>query len=218
MLVPGSLGVTPTTLVHAATLTDLGIAAFVLDAFGARQVTSTVANQTQFSFAASAWDVLAAFEVLTPLPEIDETRLGAQGHSRGGSAVLTAATRRFADTRLGTKRGLRAVLAAYPWCGQQFLSPAVGDTEVRILMGDADEWCSAMQAQAHCQAMRLTGGNASIRLFGKAHHSFDHGTPIIAIPDGKVTPHAPIAYIADDGAFVHPLESEDRIPSWSIAI
>jgi dienelactone hydrolase len=87
MIVPGSLGVAPSHVAHAETLTRAGFATFVLDSFGARGVTSTVANQTQFSFAASAYDVLAAWKVLAGLPGIDASRIGAQGHSRGGSAV-----------------------------------------------------------------------------------------------------------------------------------
>ena len=207
IVVPGSLGVAPSHLAHAETLTNEGTAAFVLDSFGARGVTSTVANQTQFSFAASAYDVLAAWKVLAGFPEIDGTRIGAQGHSRGGSAVLTAATRRFADAVVGRGRGLVGVLAAYPWSGHQFFDPTVGTTDVRVLMGDADEWCSPMQVQGHCQAIRLSGGTASMRLFAGAHHSFDRGTRIADVPDASVSPAAPTTYLADDGAFLHPLEA-----------
>ena len=206
IVVPGSLGVAPSHVTHAETLTDRGIAAFVLDNFGGRDVTSTVANQTQFSFAASAYDVLAAWAVLSDHPEIDGTRIGAQGHSRGGSAVLTAATRRFADAVVGKGRGLIAVLAAYPWCGHQFVDPRVGTSEVRVLMGDADEWCSPMQVQGHIQALRLAGASASMRLFAGAQHSFDRGTEIVNVPDAAVSPAAPTAYLADDGAFIHPVE------------
>ena len=71
MVVPGSLGVAPSHLAHAEALVDDGFAAFVLDSFGARDVTSTVANQTQFSFASSAYDVLAAWKVLASHPQID---------------------------------------------------------------------------------------------------------------------------------------------------
>jgi len=123
IIAPGSLGVAPSHVSHAETATDLGFAAFVLDSFGARDVSSTVANQTQFSFAASAYDVLAAWTALAAMPKIDGRKIGAQGHSRGGTAVLTAATRRFADAVLGTDKGLVAAYAAYPWSGHQFLSP-----------------------------------------------------------------------------------------------
>jgi dienelactone hydrolase len=208
MIVPGSLGVAPSHVAHAETLTRAGFASFVLDSFGARGVTSTVANQTQFSFAASAYDVLAAWKVLAALPEIDATKIGAQGHSRGGSAVLTAAARRFADAVLGKNAGLRGVLAAYPWSGHQFLDPGVGATSVRVLMGDADEWCSPMQVQGHCQAIRLSGGDATMRLIAGAHHSFDRGTDIVDVPEASVSPAAPTAYIADDGALVHPTKGQ----------
>jgi dienelactone hydrolase len=204
MIVPGSLGVAPSHVAHAEALTRAGFAAFVLDSFGARSVTSTVANQTQFSFAASAYDVLAAWKVLAGLPEIDASRIGAQGHSRGGSAVLTAATRRFADAIIGPDAGLKGVLAAYPWSGHQFCNPGVGTTAVRVLMGDADEWCSPMQVQGHCQAIRVSGGDVTMRLIAGAHHSFDRGTDIADVADASVSPAAPTAYIADDGAFIHP--------------
>lgn len=205
IVVPGSLGVAPSHIAHAETLYHAGFATCILDSFGARQVTSTVADQTQFSFAASAYDVLAAYLALADRPEIDAERVGAQGHSRGGSAVLTAVTRRFADAVVGEGRGLRAALAAYPWSGQQFLDADIGDAEVRVLMGDADEWCSPMQVQAHCHAMRLAGGAATMRLVGGAQHSFDRDTPIEDIPDARVAPAAPTTYIGDDGAMLHPL-------------
>jgi dienelactone hydrolase len=208
MIVPGSLGVAPSHVAHAETLTRAGFASFVLDSFGARGVTSTVANQTQFSFAASAYDVLAAWKVLAALPEIDAKKIGAQGHSRGGSAVLTAATRRFADAVLDKNAGLRGVLAAYPWSGHQFLHPGVGATSVRLLMGDADEWCSPMQVQGHLQAIRLSGGDATMRLIAGAHHSFDRGTDIVDVPEASVSPAAPTAYIADDGALIHPTKGQ----------
>ena len=94
----------------------------------------------QFSFAASAWDVLAATEFLAARPDIDAARVGAQGHSRGGSAVLNAASVHLAAAANAPK--LVGVYAAYPWSGQQFLDPAVGSTRIRAIIGDRDDWCS----------------------------------------------------------------------------
>lgn len=204
IVVPGSLSVAPSHLRHAETFTDMGIAAFVLDPFGARGVVSTVANQTQFSFAASAHDVLAAVKTLAARPEIDARRIGLQGHSRGGSAVLSAAMRPLRARVLGAEPGIRAVLAAYPWCGHQFLDPDVNGAEVRVLIGERDDWVSPQQAQGYVQAMRLRGARASIRIFPGAAHSFDRDEPIRRIPEAAVSPAAPTAYIADDGAMIHP--------------
>ena len=72
----------------------IGIAALVIDPFGARAVTSTVANQTQFSFAASAFDVLAA--------------AGANGTGANG---VTGSARRSAST---VPAGRIAVLSVTP--------------------------------------------------------------------------------------------------------
>lgn len=200
--VPGSLGVQPALLGHAEALTELGIAAFVIDPFGARAVTSTVANQAQFSFAASAFDVLAAASVLAEMPEIDPARIGAEGHSRGGSAVLTAAAERFAAA-VGAQR-LRAVYAAYPWCGHQFLDCRVGRTRVRAVIGSHDEWCSPQQVQGCINAIRLAGGDASFRLVPGAHHGFDRANGPEHVPDARVSPNAPTIYVADDGTMIDP--------------
>ena len=206
VVVPGSLGIGVSHLAHAETLCGLGAAVLAIDPFGARGVTSTVANQTHYSFAASAYDVLAALKVLAARPEIDAARIGAQGHSRGGAAVMTAASRRFADPILGSGPRLRGAYGAYPWSGHQFLDPDIGETAVRAIIGDRDEWCSVQQVQGHIQAMRVRGGEASIRIVAGAGHSFDRDTPVETIQDASVAPSTPTAFVADDGSFVHPVE------------
>ena len=202
IIVPGSLGLQQHHVARAEPLTDAGIAACTIDPFGPRGVISTVGNQIQFSFAASAWDVLATAECLAARPEIDEARIGAQGHSRGGSAVLSAASVHLAAASSAPR--LVGVYAAYPWSGHQFLDPAVGGTRVRAIIGDLDDWCSPMQVQAHAHAMRAAGCDATMRLVRGAHHSFDRPTPLEEMSHATVAPAAPTIYIADDGAFIHP--------------
>ena len=202
ILVPGSLGLQAHHLSYASVITDARIAACALDPFGPRSVTSTVANQVQYSFAASAWDVLATAELLASRPDIDAARIGAQGHSRGGSAVLSAASVHLAAASDAPK--LAGTYAAYPWCGHQFLDPSIGSTRVGAIIGDLDDWCSPTQVQAHIHAMRVAGGDATVRIVPNAHHSFDRTTPLEHIADAAVTPGAPTVYIADDGAFIPP--------------
>ncbi len=204
IVVPGSFGVAPSHVAKAEYLTDAGIACCVIDPFGTRGVRSTVANQAQYSFAASAWDVLATVRVLRSHAGIDARRIGAQGHSRGGSAVLSAACM----APLIDAPPLAGVYAAYPWCGMQFVRPDVGETAVRSVIGERDEWCLPQQVQAQMHAMTLLGCNASFRLFEDAHHSFDRDTPVELIADASVAPGAPTTYIRADGALVHPLTGE----------
>lgn len=202
VVVPGSLGVGESHLLHAATLLEAGYAAFVLDPFGPRSVESTVANQTHYSFAASAFDVLATLRALADLDAIDTDRICAQGHSRGGSAVLTAAVRSFADPIVGERLILTGAYAVYPWCGHQFAHPDVGSTRVRAIVGDRDDWLSVQQVQSQVQAIGLTGGDASLRVVGGASHSFDRSEELHELPEASVAPGAPTTYIDGDGAMV----------------
>ena len=206
IFVPGSLGLQEHHLAHAAAVADAAIAVCTIDPFGPRGVVSTVDNQIQYSFAASAWDVLATAEFVASRPEIDAARIGAQGHSRGGSAALSAASVHLAAAARAPK--LIGVYAAYPWCGHQFLDPAVGGTRVRAIIGDLDDWCSPTQVQAHIHAIRAAGGDATLRIVPDAHHSFDRTTPLEYMPEATVAPNAPTAYIADDGAFILPTSDQ----------
>lgn len=204
IVVPGSLGVGPNHRAHAATMLEADFAVLLIDPFGARAVESTIANQTPYSFAASAYDVLAALRWLREHPLIDADRIHAQGHSRGGAAVLTAASRRFADPIVGADVGLAAVYAAYPWCGHQFVDPRVGATRVRMILAERDEWCSVQQAQAHAHAIAVTGADSTCRVVPDAAHSFDRLEDVHELADASVAPNAPTIYLADDGSMIDP--------------
>ncbi len=203
IIVPGSAGVSANHVRHAVTLGHAGYAVCLVDPFGARAVSSTVANQAQYSFAASAFDVLAALDVMAAHPAIDGARIAAQGHSRGGAAAVMAAMRPFARAVVGDL-ALAGVYAAYPWCGQQFLRPDVGRTVVRAIIGDQDQWCSVMAAQTQVQAIVLAGGRASLRVVPGAHHSFDRFEDVHSLAEARVSPNAPIEFLADDGSMIDP--------------
>ena len=204
IVVPGSLGVAPSHINKAEHFTSSGIATCVIDPFGTRGVTSTVANQSQYTFAASAWDVLATTTALVMRDEIDATRIGAQGHSRGGTAVLSAASiAQYTQADFN----LVGIYAAYPWSGHQFLHPKVGQSRIRAVIGDRDEWCLPQQVQGHIHAIQLQGGDASFKLFADAQHSFDRNTPVEMINDASVSPGAPTVYIDDEGTLIDPRTS-----------
>lgn len=204
VVVPGSLGVGPNHLAHAETLLEEGFAVFVLDPFGPRSVVSTVANQTQYSFAASAVDVLRALATLREHPAVDPERISAQGHSRGGSAVTMAAMRPLADAVVGPGVAFTGVYAVYPWCGHQFAAPDTGPTRYRAIVGDLDEWVSIQQVQEQARAIKLAGGSASCRVVGGAHHSFDRREPVHSVDDAAVAPRAPTVLLTGDGAMIDP--------------
>ena len=205
IVVPGSFGLSESHILKARLLTDAGIAVCLIDPFGERGVQSTVSNQAQYSFAASAMDILCAVDFLSTIDGIDPDRIGIQGHSRGGSAALLAATmQKFTDYT----KPIAGVYAAYPWCGLQFTDPSVGETKIRSIIGDQDEWCSVQQVQGFTQALKLAGAESSIKIVAGAHHGFDRSSPVELASDASVAPGAPTIYIKENGIYIHPIFGE----------
>ena len=199
IILPGSGGVSPAMLVHAEKLTDAGIAAFVVDPFTGRGVEDTIAVQQQFSFAASTWDVFAAMKVLNQLPEIDPKRIGAMGYSRGGTAVIQATMATLATPALGDLPHLRSVVAGWPWCGYQFTQPNIGNTAIRLVAADHDNWCSVVQCQAYINAISARSPAASLRIVKDANHGFGYGMPENQFPEAMKALLAPVVYFNDQG-------------------
>lgn len=202
IILPGSGGVSPAMLVHAEKLTDAGIAAFVVDPFTGRGVANTIAVQQQFSFAASTWDVFAAMKVLNRLPDIDPKRIGAMGYSRGGTAVIQAAMTTLATPALGDLPHLSAVIAGWPWCGFQFSNPNIGNTAVRLIAADHDNWASVVQCQAYFNAINARSPCTSLRIVKDAHHGFGYGMPENQWPEAMKALHAPVVYFNDQGVML----------------
>ena len=142
-------------------------------------------------------------------PEVDAGRIGVQGHSRGGAAVVQAAMQVMQSAVLSEGEAIKAVYGVYPWAGQQFLNPDIGDVTMRIVIGEQDEWCSAQQAQGYAQAIRLaSSGDVSFKMYEGAHHSYDRRQGMEDFPTATVAPHAPTVYIDDTGAFIDPISGK----------
>jgi dienelactone hydrolase len=199
IIVPGSGGVVPPTLMDAQELTSVGLAVYVLDPFAGRGIKDTIFDQTQLSQAASPYDVLAAARMLATQPGIDGQRIGAMGYSRGGSAVLLAASQQMTRAVLGEGISLKAVLAAWPYCGHQFEHAITAPTAVRFLVGDSDNQVSPVQCQGEAAAMRANNAQVSIRFFKGAHHGFGSYGPPKEVPNAVKSRNCPINYINDQG-------------------
>jgi dienelactone hydrolase len=203
IIVPGSGGVNPAMLVHAEKLTNAGIAACVLDPFTGRSVDNTIAVQEQFSFAASTYDVFACVKFLNTQTNVDPQRIGAMGYSRGGIAVIQAAMANLATPALGKLPHLRAVLAGWPWCGFQFANPSIGNTAMRLIAADHDNWASVVQTQAYANAISARSKKMSLRIVKDARHGFGYGVPEKQLPEAMSALLAPVVYFNDEGVLLN---------------
>jgi dienelactone hydrolase len=175
----------------------------IVDPFFGRGIRDTIADQGQLTFAASAYDVLAAAKYLRTRKDIDPVRLGATGGSRGGTAVMMAIAAPVSDAILGKGKGLRAVVAGYPWCGVQFRSSRLADgASLLIMSGDRDNWVSPQQCQDAAHAMDVAKQDVVMELFPGALHAFDRaGVPRTEIPAAVTSTIYPTIYMDDQGTF-----------------
>jgi dienelactone hydrolase len=213
---PGSGSLGPHHLAHAAALTSAGMAVLVIDPFFARSIDNTMVDQYgQISWATTSYDVLAAVRFLRARSDIDGTRIGATGGSRGGTAVMMAAAAPLSDAVLGAGKGLRAVVAGYPWCGTQFHSARLAKgTALLVMSGDKDDWVSFLQCQDATHAMQVAGGqNVLMKLFPGAHHAFDReGVPPTLIPAAVTSTVFPTVYMDDKGSYYN-MRTDEVDPS-----
>lgn len=203
IIVPGSGNIGTHHLAEAAALITRGIAVLVIDPFRARGIADTIADQGRLSWAASAYDVLAAVRYLHGRADVEPGRIGALGGSRGGTAVMMAAARPFSDAILGKGRGLRAAVAGYPWCGTQFESAQLASgAALLVLQGDRDDWVSLQQCQDAVHAMKVAGQQAAIHIIAGAGHAFDRAdVPPTRIAEAVTSTTFPTVYMNDGGTY-----------------
>lgn len=203
VIVPGSGGIGTHHLVQAAALTRAGFAVLLIDPFRGRGIGDTVADQGRLSWAASSYDVIAATRFLRSQGGIDKGRIGALGSSRGGTAVMMAATRPLSDVFLGPNQGLRAVVAGYSWCGTQFRNARLArGASLHLLSGDRDDWVSLQQCQDAVHALTAAGDDAATMIFPGARHAFDHAdVPPTRLPQAPTSTTYPTVYMDDAGRY-----------------
>ena len=203
IMVPGSGNLGTHHLAEASALISKGLAVLLIDPFRGRGIADTIADQGRLTWPASAYDVLAAVRYLRTRDDIDPARIGALGGSRGGTAVMMAAAKPFSEAILGKGKGLRAVVAGYPWCGTQFRNARLADgASLLVLQGDRDDWVSVQQCQNAVHAMIVAGQDASMRIVAGALHAFDRAdVPPTRIPEAVTSTTFPTVYMDDTGVY-----------------
>ncbi|MBN8846528.1 MULTISPECIES: prolyl oligopeptidase family serine peptidase [unclassified Sphingomonas] len=204
IIVPGSGNLGTHHLAEASALVGKGIAVLVIDPFHGRGIVDTIADQGRLSWTSSAYDVLAAVKYLRGRADVDPARIGALGGSRGGTAVMMAASAPFSDAILGQGHGLLAVVAGYPWCGTQFESARLArGAALLVLQGDHDDWVSLQQCQDAVHAMIVSKQNAAMHIIAGAYHAFDRAdVPPTRIADAVTSTTFPTVYMDDAGTYI----------------
>ncbi|MBI1182598.1 MAG: hypothetical protein GC201_18820 [Alphaproteobacteria bacterium] len=165
---------------YARLFNDWGIAVLAVDSFGERGVKDTIFDQSAVSEASIMADAYAALNYLSRRPDIDPSRIGIVGFSKGAAPALLAALERFRKplARDGNRFALH--VAFYPWCGFSFLNETTTGAPILILSGGQDRVTPARLCAG--LADRLRRDNPGLRLemdvYPAGGHAFDYPHPM----------------------------------------
>jgi len=158
-----------------------GYWALVVDSFGPRGVPggfSAAADRsrptTLNDVTVRPLDAYGALRYLRSSPRVRGDRIGIEGWSDGGSAVLATMSAQILPASEAGK-GFRAALAFYPACGLQgrIKMPYVPYGPVRIFMGTRDEGAATTACQKLAAASKAAGGDIAVSVFEDEPHGLD---------------------------------------------
>jgi dienelactone hydrolase len=174
VLVHGSAGLTPTVRRWEDVLLKLGVATFVLNSFSGRGIRETFTDQSRLSHFAMLADAYRALALLATHPQIDPSRIGIMGFSKGGQVTLSASVTRFHRMLGSPGVALAAYIAFYPPCNVRWIGDEeVSERPIRIFPGEADDQAPFAACRDYVEQLRQTSKDAEMTGYPGAHHGFD---------------------------------------------
>lgn len=174
-------GVGPHTDIWGKMLASWGYVVVAPDSFGPRGEKSVCGRGNVVNGNMRVADVAGAIDFLNAQPFVRKGEIGLMGHSHGGWTTVRAVQKSY---HLAA-RGLKAAVAYYPSCQQQYDRDVA--VPLLILIGDKDDWTPA----ENCRRLQAAGftqpGLVDIVYYPTAYHSFDSRAAdrTITVADGK---------------------------------
>lgn len=160
---------------YAEELAKAGIAALVIDSFGARGVASTLYDQRTVTAFQTANDAMAGLAFLARDPRFLADRIGITGVSKGGIAALNTGLsiqRRWMSASDGLKFAAHAPIA--PACTWINRSLATTGAPILFLLAELDDQTPAAPCIAMAARLKAAGNpKVEVRMFKGAHHAWE---------------------------------------------
>ena len=190
ILVHGSGGISGSTDLWARQLNEAGIAAFILDSFAGRGITSTVADQDLLSSLAMMVDAYRALDLLAAHPRIRADRIAVMGFSKGAVASVLSASTRFRGLYGSPQNRFAAHIGLYTPCNVRY----EGDTQVspvpiRLHYGVVDDYVPVAPCREYVERLRAAGADVGLTEYPNGQHSFDNPAipALVPVPAAQST-------------------------------
>jgi dienelactone hydrolase len=157
----------------AATLNGWGIATLLVDSFGPRKITATVADQSKLSSYADVADGLSALKVLGADPRIDRNRIGVLGWSRGGSAAFNTTLETVRKILIADDLKFAVHVVFYAAAELQNRDRATDQSPVLIFHGESDNYTPIGPAREFADWLQSKGSPVTFISYPKTFHDFD---------------------------------------------
>ena len=160
---------------YAKQFAAMGVAALVVDSFGARRDRGTdfvdrLLNITETMVLADAY---AALEYLAGRGDIDPSRIALVGFSYGGMSTIYAAYRQVADALAPPGLRFAAHVAFYGPCIARFENPQTTGAPVLMLFGGRDAIMDAGRCEEIAEDLRRGGSTVETIVYPEAVHQWD---------------------------------------------
>lgn len=176
ILLHGAAGVlSARELTYGAQFAEMGVAALVVDAFGARRdrATSFIDRLLQVTETMLIADAYSGLRHLDSLPEVDGGKVALMGFSYGGMSTMLAAFEQTAAAL--SPEGLRfaAHVSFYGPCLARFDNTQATGAPVLLLAGSEDEIVDPERCNEIVEDLREGGAEASFTTYEGAYHQWD---------------------------------------------
>ena len=176
ILLHGASGVVePRSPTYARQFAAQGVAALVVDVFGARTDRGTafferVLNITEAMFLA---DAFAGLRYLDSLPEVDGSRVALIGFSYGGMATTYAAYEQVAEAYMPDGRRFAGHVAFYGPCIASFEDNRATGAPLLMLFGGRDAIMDESRCGQVAAELEAGGGNVETVVYPEGMHQWD---------------------------------------------
>ncbi len=176
VMLHGSAGILAAReLTYGKQLAAMGVAALVIDAFGARRdrgtgFTERLLNITEVMLIADAY---AGLDYLATMPEIDPDRAVLIGFSYGAMATMYALNDQVAEKLGPSGRRFAGHVAYYGPCVTRFDDRRTTGAPLLMLYGDRDQIIDRARCDETAADMRAGGSEVEVVIYPGAVHQWD---------------------------------------------